>query len=228
MNIAALKVASPMVANLAAEENTGKRQVDQPVHLMLTMMEQHMGPNALAVAGKAETAHWLVKLQEVRRVHMDFAAVEQQRTNRSSWPRQGWGSIALSLSQVETFESAKEALRRSSLEQEVLPVLEQQQQQLRLGEHHTGACHCWEVEAEACYSQAKEQVSGSPQVVGVETSRLAGHTEIYSPPLVAPQSSPREGAAQGSTVAGKSMARSQHSPLGVLQVWGGLRPGPQL
>lgn len=219
MSIAASKVAWLMVANPAAAGNTEKQQADQPVHLRPTTRGQHMGPNALAAAGKAERAHFLVKQEEVQRVHMNFEAAEQQATNQSSWSRQGWESIALSLSRVETSESAREALRRSSLERMVLPVPEQlREEQLQLGVDHTEACHCWDVEVEAYYSQALAQDYEWPRAVWVATGRLASHTEICSPPLIALRSSPREGAAQGSTAIGRSMAGSQHSLSGVLQV----------
>ena len=75
---------------------------------------------------------------------------------------QDWGSIGLSLSQVETSASAGEALRRNSLELPVLPVPEQRREeqfQLGLRVHRTEAHHCWEVGVEAYYSQAKEQLS---------------------------------------------------------------------
>lgn len=87
------------------------------------------------------------------------AAGDQQGTNQSSGSRRGWGSIVPSLWQVETLEWAREALRRSSLGQTVLPVPVQQQreEQLQLGVRHTGACHCWVVEVEAYCSQAMEQ-----------------------------------------------------------------------
>ncbi len=78
---------------------------------------------------------------------------------QSSRPPQDWGSIGLSLSQVETSASAGEALRRNSL---VLPVLEQRREeqfQLGLRAHHTETRHCSEVGVEAYYSQAKEQAS---------------------------------------------------------------------
>jgi hypothetical protein len=130
VNIEALKVASPMVAKLEAEGNTGMQQTDQLVHLMPTPAAQNMDPNALVAEGKAEEAHSLVKQQEGQWVHMNFAAVvDQQATNQSSWSRQGWGSIAPSLSQVGTLGSAREALRRSSLEQLVLPVPAHQQRE---------------------------------------------------------------------------------------------------
>jgi hypothetical protein len=67
-----------MVANLAAGANTEQQQADQPVHLTPTTRAQHKGPNALVAAGTVEKARFLVKQQEVWRVHMDFAAVEQQ------------------------------------------------------------------------------------------------------------------------------------------------------
>lgn len=87
---------------------------------------------------------------------------------QSSRPPQDWGSIGLSLSQVETSASAGEALRRNSLVLPVLPllpllpVLEQRREeqfQLGLRVHHTETRHCSEVGVEAYYSQAKEQAS---------------------------------------------------------------------
>lgn len=84
---------------------------------------------------------------------------------QSSRPPQDWGSIGLSLSQVETSASAGEALRRNSLVLPVLPllpVLEQRREeqfQLGLRAHHTETRHCSEVGVEAYYSQAKEQAS---------------------------------------------------------------------
>jgi hypothetical protein len=73
-----------MVANLAAGGNTEKQQAGQPVHLMPTPRAQHKHPNDLVAAGKIEKARFLVKQQEVRRVHMDFAAVEQQQVTNQS------------------------------------------------------------------------------------------------------------------------------------------------